>query len=75
MNLDQPWCCLFSYGFLRLVYSILGKGELDAASYLIKVKSNTAGGVPSFSQSDAKTIMGRDGPTRPANTAQQYYVL
>jgi len=77
VNLDQPRCCLFSYGFLHLVYSILGKGELDAviASYLIKAKSkngvpdileshprNTGeDGAPSFSESDAKTTMGRDG--------------
>ena len=81
VNLDRPWCCLFSYGFLQLVYSILGKGELDAiiASYLIKAKSKNR--VPDILEShprnparmghpvsrSPKTTMGRNGP--PARSA------
>ena len=60
VNLDRPWCCLFSYGFLQLVYSILGKGELDAiiASYLIKAKSKNR--VPDILESHPRNT-GEDG--------------
>jgi len=60
VKLDQPWCCLFSCGFLQLVYSILRKGELEAviASYLIK--ANSKNGVPDILESNPRNP-GEDG--------------